>query len=67
MRLDWSGLFLVIFIFALFFFDPLLRAVGTDYTVLIICVGLLGLTAVKVTENLTEHKCCEDEEEDDNA
>lgn len=67
-RLDWSGLFLAIMIFALFLFDPLLKAVGVEYSVLIICIGLIGLTIVKVTENLTEHKSyCQDEEEDNDA
>ncbi len=52
--------------FALFLFNPLLKAVGPQQTTIIICVGLVGIAVVKVVECLTEDKrcrCCEQAEE----
>lgn len=66
MRLRWDYLFGGIFFFGVFFFSPLLKAVGPQQTTIIICVGLAGIAVVKVVEYLTEHKqchCCKSEDE----
>jgi len=70
MRLSWEYLFGGIFFFGLFFFNPLLKAVGPQQTTIIICVGLVGIAVVKVVECMTEDKrcrCCHEEtsEEDE--
>lgn len=68
MRLRWDYLFGGIFIFAVLFFAPLLKAVGPQQTTIIICVGLVGITVVKTVECLTEDKryhCCEQKDENE--
>lgn len=66
MRLSWEYLFGGIFFFAVFFFSPLLKAVGPQQTTIIICTGLVGIAIIKVVENLTEHKQhCQQEDEGD--
>lgn len=68
MRLRWDALFGAIIFFAVFLFSPLLKAVGPGNATLIICVGLMGVTAVKIVEHVTESKQKkrdEDEDEDD--
>lgn len=67
MRLRWDYLFGGIFIFAVFFFDSLLKAVGPSQTTTIICIGLVGVAVVKIIEYLTEGRqcrCCKKDEED---
>lgn len=44
--LDWGG----ILFFAVFLFSPLLTQVGAGCTTVIICVGLLSMTAVRIVK-----------------
>lgn len=65
MRLSWEYLFGGIFCFSVLFFSPLLEAVGPQYTTIIICTGLVGITIVKVVEYLTEYRYQNEENKDD--
>ncbi|MHA2279743.1 MAG: hypothetical protein ACXAC5_02450 [Promethearchaeota archaeon] len=50
MCLRWDYLFGAIVFFALFLFEPLLKAVGPQSTTIIICVGLIGIAIIKAME-----------------
>lgn len=67
MRLQWEYLMGSIFFFGVFFFDPLLRAMGPERTTIIICTALAGIIVIKIAECLTYKCCCKNEEnENDN-
>lgn len=66
MYLRWDYLFGAIAFFACFFFEPLLQAVGSQGTVIIICVGLVGIVIIKVVEYKTDDlRRDKDEDEED--
>jgi hypothetical protein len=64
MPLRWDYLFGAIVFFAVFFFKPLLEAVGPQSMTVIICVGLAGIVIVKVVEYSTKHRHTYQEDED---
>lgn len=53
MYLRWDYLFGAILFFAVFLFQPLLRAVGDLNATIIVCVGLVCIAIVKVVEYFT--------------
>ena len=50
MRLGWDISCWGLIFFGLFFFGPLHNALGPDRTMIIICVGIVGIAVVKVVE-----------------
>jgi hypothetical protein len=50
MILRWSYLFWGGLVCGCFFFDPLLKAVGPEYTTVILCTAFICIVIVKIVE-----------------